>query len=112
MVFCGIENLGKQSLQHLSSQHNLDVSLEGDLDSTRTVIVDHIASGGHQTSISSLCTSVNDEYHETASGTKGDLETHVLQLAAKKGKLSKKALQRVLGLGLSGRNFYFSNFDF
>ena len=31
-------------------------------------------------------------YHESPSGPTGDLETHVLQLAAQKGRLSKKSI--------------------
>ena len=47
-------------------------------------------------STSSLCKSSDDEHREGVSGTSGDLETHVLQLAAEKVKLSKKALWRFL----------------
>ena len=97
-IFCGVETLGKQSLQHLSTQHNLDVDPEHDTDSMKATVVDHITSGGCQASTSGLCASIDDEYHSSESGTKAnsDLETHILQLAAKKGTLSKKALRRVL----------------
>ena len=95
-IFCGVETLGKQSLQHLGVQHNVNANSNCDADSAKTAIIDHVTPGGCQASTSSLCTLVNDEYHESASGSSGDLETYVLQLAAKKGKLSKKALRRVL----------------
>ena len=104
-IFRGVETLGKQSLQHLNVQHNLSMDSECDTDSTKTTIINHITSGGCQASTSSLCTSVNNEYHENASGPTGDLETYILQLAAKKGKLSKKALRRVL----KSRNIDFSD---
>lgn len=95
-VFCGIETLGKQSLQHLNIQHNVNIDSECDVDSMKTAIVDHITSGGCRASTSSLCRSVDDEYQESDVGTNSDLETYVLQLAVKKTKLSKKALRRVL----------------
>lgn len=96
-VFCGIETLGKQSVQHLSSQHKLNTCSNKDVDSTRTAVVDHIVSGECQASTSSLCNSIEDEYQSSNAGANGDLETYILQLAAaKKTKLSKKVLQRVL----------------
>ena len=97
-ILCGVETLGKQSLQHLSTQHNLSTNPEHDTDSMKTTVVDHITSGECQASSSGLCTSIDDEYHESTSGAKanGDLETYILQLAAKKKTLSKKALRRVL----------------
>ena len=95
-IFCGVETLGKQSLQHLGVQHNVNVNSNCNANSTKTAIIDHVTSGGCRASTSSLCTLVNDKYHESALGSSGDLETYVLQLATKKGKLSKKALRRVL----------------
>jgi hypothetical protein len=92
----GIESLGKQSLQHLSIQHDLDVNTQHDADSLKTDIVDHVTSGGCQASSSSLCMSIGDEYQENHDGAQGDLETYVLQLAAKKANLGKKPLRRVL----------------
>jgi len=95
-VFCGIETLGKQSLQHLSAQHNLEMDSERDVDSVKTAVVDHITSGGCQASTSGLCKSIEDEYRDNNAGAYSDLETYILQLAVKKTKLSKKALRRVL----------------
>ena len=95
-VLCGVENLGKKSLQHLSAQHNLDVDPERDVDSMKDVVVDHVTSGGCQASTSSLCLSVNEEYGDGDAGADNDLETYILQLAVRKTKLSKKALRRVL----------------
>ena len=95
-IFSGIETLGKPSLQHLNVQHNLNVSPESGVDSMKTMVVNHITSGRCQASTSSLCLSVNDEYQDGNTGAGSDLEMHVLQLAAKKTKLSKTALRRVL----------------
>ena len=91
-IFSGVETLGKQSLQHLSTQHNLDVDLGRDTDSMRDAVVDHITSGGCQASTSGLCASINDGYRGSESGAKanGDLETHILRLTAKKGTLRKR----------------------
>ena len=49
-MLCGIEELGKQSLQDLSTQHELVVNPQCDTDSLRTDIVDHITSGGCEAS--------------------------------------------------------------
>ena len=95
-VFCGVETLGKQSLQCLGTQHNLSVDPACDTDAIKTTIIDHIISGGCQASTSSLCLSVGDDYRNSDVGVNNDLETYLLQLAAKKTKLSKKALRRVL----------------
>ncbi|KAF9786787.1 hypothetical protein BJ322DRAFT_1217792 [Thelephora terrestris] len=92
----GIENLGKHSLQHLSAQHEVKIDPENDIDSARTSVVDHITSGGCQASSSSLCISIDNEYRESDAGANNDLETYILQLAAKKTKLTKKELRRVL----------------
>jgi hypothetical protein len=54
-LFCGVETLTKRSLQCLSTQHELDVDPECDIDSMKTAVVDHITSGGCQASTSSLC---------------------------------------------------------
>ena len=97
-VLSGVGSLGKRTLEHLSSQHNLNANPEVDADSMKTTIVDHVTSGQCQASSSSLCTSINNEYCDGASGASAtsDLETYILQLAAEKKKLSKKALRRVL----------------
>ena len=42
----GIEDLGKQSLQHPNMQHDLNVDPQHDADLLRTDIVNHITSGG------------------------------------------------------------------
>jgi len=94
-ILCGIETMGKKSLQHLSTQHDLCIDPKYDADSTRTLIVDHITSGGCQASTSGLCSTVNDEYHEEPRSN-GDLEAYILKAAAKHGNLSKKTLRRVL----------------
>ena len=67
--------------------------------------IPNITSGGCQVSTSSLCTSINDEYHDSNARANSDLETYILQLAAKKAKLSKKALRRVL----KSRNIEFND---
>lgn len=103
----GIEDLGKQSLQHLSMQHDLNADPQHNADSLRTDIVDHITSGGCEASSSSLCTSIGDEYQENDTATHNDLEMYILQLAAKKTNLGKKPLRRVL----TSRNIGFSNDD-
>ncbi|KAF9648364.1 hypothetical protein BDM02DRAFT_2301750 [Thelephora ganbajun] len=74
-VFCSIETLEKQSLQHLGTQHNLNVDPEHDVNSIKMAVIDHNISNA---------------------GANSDLETYILQLAAKEAKLSKKALRRVL----------------
>ena len=55
------EGLGKQSLQYLSAQHNLDSNPTHNVDSMQTTIVDHISSGGCKASTSSLCDSIENE---------------------------------------------------
>lgn len=105
-MFC-VETLGKQSMQHLSTQHNVSVDPEHNVDSMKTAVVDHISAGGCQASTSSLCKSINDEYQNSEAGPMSDLETYILQLAAKKAKLSKKGLRRVL----KSRNIEFDGND-
>ena len=61
-MLCGVETLGKQSLQYLSAQHNLNVDLMCDADAVKTAVIDHITSSECQASTSSLCLSVDDEY--------------------------------------------------
>ena len=80
-ILCGVETLGKRTREHSSSQHNLNTDPEHDADPMKTTIVDHVTSGQCQASTSSLRTSINNEYHESASGAsaKGDLETYILQ---------------------------------
>ena len=66
---------------------------------SKTIAVDHInTSDGCQAPTSSLYTSINDEYHDgmSGAGAQSDLETCILQPAAKKKTLSKMALQKVL----------------
>ena len=93
---CGIDDLGKQSLQHLSAQHDLNVDPGQNVECAKEAVTSHMTSGGCQASTSSLCISIDDEYQERNPGTQGDLETYILLLAAKKAKLPKKELQRVL----------------
>lgn len=94
-ALCDVEALGKQSIQHLSSQHNLNAVPEHDIDSMKTAVVNHIASGGCQASTSSLCRSIEGKYQDNDIEN-SDLEMYILQLAAKKKNLGKKALRRVL----------------
>jgi hypothetical protein len=54
-IFCGVEDLGKQSLQYLSAQHNLNADPERDADFMKVTVLDHITSGECQASTSSLC---------------------------------------------------------
>ena len=97
-MLCGVETLGKKSLQHLSAQHDLDADPKCNAESMKTTIVDHIASGGCDASTSSLCSAVNDEYHEKPPGANGDLEAYIIDHAAhaKDVKPSKKTLRRIL----------------
>ena len=97
-MLCGVETLGKKTLQHLSAQHDLDADPKCNAESMKTMIVDHIASGRCDASTSSLCSAVNDEYHEKPPGANGDLEAYIIDHAAhaKDMKPSKKTLQRIL----------------
>ena len=47
----------------LSTQHDLNGDQEQDLDSAKTAIVEHVMSGECQATTSSLCISIDDEYH-------------------------------------------------
>ena len=49
-VHCSVETLGNFSLHHLSIQHDLDADPKRDADSTKTIVVDHITSGGCEAS--------------------------------------------------------------
>jgi len=100
-ILCGVETMGKQTLQHLSAQHNLNSDPKGNTESMKTTIVDHIACGGCDASTSSLCSAVNDEYHKKEPGANGDLEAYIVNHAAhakgaKGVKPSKKTLRRIL----------------
>ena len=95
-TLCSVETLGKQSLQYLSTQHNLNPHLESNTDSMKNAVIDHVTSGGCQALTSSLCVSFEDAYRNSDTGVHGDLETYILQLAARKVVLSKKTMQRIL----------------
>lgn len=89
-----VESLGKRSLQQLAIQHQVQTdSARDNADEIRTRLVDHMSSGGCQASGSGLCPSFQDEYQSTV---RNDLETHILQFAAKKGSVRKKTLKRIL----------------
>ena len=45
-ILCGVETLGKQSLQHLTSQHNLSTNPAHDTDPMKAAVVDHITCQG------------------------------------------------------------------
>ena len=91
-TFNTVESLGKRSLQQLAIQHQVHSECD-DVDDVRARLVDHLSSGSCQASGSGLCPSFRDEYKNTADN---DLETHILQFAAKKGSVSKKALKQIL----------------
>ena len=95
-ALCGVESLGKQSLQCLCYQHNLNVGADCEVDPMKSTVFDHVASGGCGASTSSLCASIDNEYQDSNAGTQSDLETYILLLATKKTILSKKGLQRLL----------------
>lgn len=44
-ITCSFKTLGKQSLQHLDGQHNLNVNPEHGIDTVKAVVVNHIMSG-------------------------------------------------------------------
>jgi len=92
-TFGVVETLCKRSLRQLAIQHQLNVRRDDDDDNIRTRLVDHLSSGSCQTSGFGLCASVRGNYHNTSSN---DLEIHVLEFAAKKGSVTKKALKRIL----------------
>lgn len=92
----GVKTLGKQSLQHLSVQHSLVVDLEDGANTMKAAVVDHVTLGRCKASTSSLCMLIEGEYRDSDAGARSDLEMYILQLAARKTVLSKKAMQRVL----------------
>ena len=55
--------------------------------------MDHVSSGSCQALGSSLCPSLQGNYHNTMSS---DLETHILQFALKKGNIGKRSLKQIL----------------
>lgn len=59
MILCGVEALGKQSLQNLITQHNLSVDQEHNTESMKATAVVRIPSGMRQASTSGLCTSIH-----------------------------------------------------
>ena len=92
-VFGAIEDLGKKSLQELAIQHQVDLPKTRNVDDIRTDLVDHISSGGCESSRSALCVSLRGDYRNTASS---DFETRVLQFASEKGNVTKTTLRRIL----------------
>ena len=92
-VFGAIEDLGKKSLQELAIQHQVDLPKTRNVDDIRTDLVDHISSGGCESSRSASCVSLRGDYRNTASSY---FETRVLKFTSEKGNVTKTTLKRIL----------------